>query len=174
MPFDTTTFRQTSRVVHVSPQPPERGGAPQRIIRIEIEITDRRAQPVQPPRGATATYCFITSGPSWRHLRAATRRPPARPSREGRQVARAAGGQARLNMCAARTSRRFLLGERVLQLLLALLLLGLLFGRGHAQSANWQSYELGSTRYYRRLRPNGQTQHCSSYRLGFATHTECW
>jgi hypothetical protein len=85
----------------------------------------------------------------------------------------------------------------VLQFLVALILLGLLFGRGHAQPTNWQSHQLGSTRYYQgtdqnggqwngssyRLGgttyfdaegPNGQAQHCSSYRLGFTTHTECW
>jgi hypothetical protein len=131
MPFDATTFRQTSRVVHLPPQPPERGRGPRRI-RIEIEITDRRAQPAPRPRFG------------------------------------------------------------VLQLLLVLFLLGLLFGRGHAQPTSWESHQLGSTRYYQgtdaeggnwngssyRLGgttyfdaegPNGQRQHCESYRLGSTT-----
>jgi hypothetical protein len=135
MPFDATT----SRLVHLPPQSPERGGGgPRRIqIHIQIEIVGRRAQQAPRPRGG------------------------------------------------------------VLQLLLALLLLTLLFGSlGHAQPTNWESHQLGSTRYYQgtdpsggqwngssyRLGgttyshtegPNGQHQHCESYRLGSTTYTDC-
>jgi hypothetical protein len=131
MPFDATTFRQpTVRIL--PPQPPERGRGPQRI-HIEIEIIDRRAQPVQRPR---------------------------------------IGG---------------------LQLVLLLILLAMLFGRGHAQPTNWQSHQLGSTHYYegsdqnggqwngsigsasrplRRRGTSGQRQHCERYRLGSTTYTD--
>jgi hypothetical protein len=54
----------------------------------------------------------------------------------------------------------------VLQLLLALILLGLLFGRGHAQPSSWESYELGSTRYYQGTDAGGGNWNGSSYRLG--------
>jgi hypothetical protein len=58
----------------------------------------------------------------------------------------------------------------VLQLLLALLLLSLLFGRGHAQPTNWQSYELGSTCYYQGTDAEGGNWNGSSYRLGGTTY----
>jgi hypothetical protein len=55
MPFDNTTFKPRVTVLPPTPpQPPERGGRPQRI-RIEIEIVQRQA-----PQRATGGYRFST------------------------------------------------------------------------------------------------------------------
>jgi hypothetical protein len=61
----------------------------------------------------------------------------------------------------------------VLPLILVLILLALLFGRGHAQPSSWSSHELGGTTYFDAEGPNGQRQHCESYRLGSTTYTDC-
>jgi hypothetical protein len=59
MPFDATTFRQTSRVVHLPPQPPEREGGGPRRIHIQIEITDRRAQQARRSRGGGVKFVLL-------------------------------------------------------------------------------------------------------------------
>ena len=57
MPFDATGLRQPTVTV-LPPTPPERGGGPQRIIRIEIEFVERRATPAE--HSTRVSYRFGT------------------------------------------------------------------------------------------------------------------
>jgi hypothetical protein len=88
--------------------------------------------------------------------------PPRPPERGG-------GGPQRIRIeieIIDRRARPAPRGGGVLTFLLALLLLGLLFGRGHAQPANWESHQLGSTHYYQGTDAEGGNWNGSSYRLG--------
>ena len=86
----------------------------------------------------------------------------------------------------------------VLQLLAGLTVALVLCGQAHAQSVDWSSYQQGRSRvsyyqgtasngepwtgqshtsghttYFDAYGPNGQTQHCTAYKLGLSAYTDC-
>jgi hypothetical protein len=86
----------------------------------------------------------------------------------------------------------------VLQLLAGLTVALVLCGQAHAQPVDWSSYQQGRSRvsyyqgtasngeqwtgqshtsghttYFDAYGPNGQTQHCTAYKLGLSAYTDC-